>query len=999
VAQNEAGQQLAVWCDLRSGSDDIYAVLISPEGTPLWNPEGVVVCSHPAEQVNPTAVAVPDGWIIFWVDHRAGSGISIDPSFGDIYAQKLNASGNRQWNANAYTGVVIDTVLSWVVLADPLVAAPDGEGGAFVAWNEYRATQFGNNFNVMVQHVDGNGSGVWPTSLMAAENMSVHDNSFGGTGDGEGNLIVAWSQWSSSGYKAIVAKISADGARLWGDGGRMILCDGITSWNRLSVAKDGTGGCYVGWMTAYSNASGRVQRFTAEGDTVFPAAGVIVCHDVNEVSEFVVATDPVTDGDDGCVAAWLDNRSGGWDPIQVYGQKVTADGSIAWMENGILVGDNQCGGGTDHGTHNVSVQSDGDAGLVCSWIVDDYNDWYGGDIFASRITSDGTIAWGSGCTPVCTTPAKQLGARAVVGYGNSSVYWLNVADSETSLRLQRLDMASGQGLLQAEGEFLHRGICARGENPQTLLLGAGRYVAVWEDTRSWTHRVLYYQVFDAAGQVEGPVNGQPLPLDSGLCANEDQTKCRLCADGSGGFYVVYISSCNGSTPAVRFAHVNSADDAVTPAGGLPVYSGTELLDCQDVTCLADGDGGLYVGWSVYDLQYVLRLMVQRVNANHEVLWTNPTPLGIDNSDATLAGLATGADGKCLVLWTSGWYYTQNVFGSCVRADGSVEWTTSVTDTAGQNEQACAIGDGIGGVYCTWQKSTDWSKVIYSQHVLADGQRAWQAGGVLLSPASWSEHPLVAHDRHGNAYVSWLDSRADPERFEIYAQKINAAGDAVWEPGGRPACVGAAVYSWEGIDYDMQSDAGDGIYLAWTDRRDIRDHIYAMHLDSSGHRVNALAYDESGLLTSTHWDEQYQPRLCSDGLGGVIVTYVDNKGIVEVEEPPQIYAQRLLDSYMGVPEKPVAEPLEFALYQNYPNPFNPSTEIRFDLPQESWVELKVYNLLGQMVTTLINNVRPAGAQRVAWDGTNGSGVTMPSGVYVYRLEAGTNNAVKKMVLVR
>ena len=99
------------------------------------------------------------------------------------------------------------------------------------------------------------------------------------------------------------------------------------------------------------------------------------------------------------------------------------------------------------------------------------------------------------------------------------------------------------------------------------------------------------------------------------------------------------------------------------------------------------------------------------------------------------------------------------------------------------------------------------------------------------------------------------------------------------------------------------------------------------------------------------------------------------------------------------ERPVILPSNYMLYQNYPNPFNPMTEIKFDIPEAVKVELKIYNILGQEVNTLINDVRPAGAYRVFWDSKNAGGSSVASGVYVYQLKAGNFTNAKKMVLMR
>jgi len=88
-----------------------------------------------------------------------------------------------------------------------------------------------------------------------------------------------------------------------------------------------------------------------------------------------------------------------------------------------------------------------------------------------------------------------------------------------------------------------------------------------------------------------------------------------------------------------------------------------------------------------------------------------------------------------------------------------------------------------------------------------------------------------------------------------------------------------------------------------------------------------------------------------------------------------------------------------LSQNYPNPFNPETYIDFVLPSELQVSLKIYNIKGQVVTTLLKERVDAGVHTVRWDGRNDSGEKVSSGVYFYRFTAGERSFVKKMVLLK
>ena len=93
------------------------------------------------------------------------------------------------------------------------------------------------------------------------------------------------------------------------------------------------------------------------------------------------------------------------------------------------------------------------------------------------------------------------------------------------------------------------------------------------------------------------------------------------------------------------------------------------------------------------------------------------------------------------------------------------------------------------------------------------------------------------------------------------------------------------------------------------------------------------------------------------------------------------------------------PSTFKLYQNYPNPFNPSTTIKYAVPKNVKVTLKIYDLLGREIATLVNDVKSPGVYSVKWNGKTMSGQQVSSGVYFYRLEAGNFVKVNKMILLK
>jgi len=115
---------------------------------------------------------------------------------------------------------------------------------------------------------------------------------------------------------------------------------------------------------------------------------------------------------------------------------------------------------------------------------------------------------------------------------------------------------------------------------------------------------------------------------------------------------------------------------------------------------------------------------------------------------------------------------------------------------------------------------------------------------------------------------------------------------------------------------------------------------------------------------------------------------------------------------GVPDFKPPDPLDigdnptdgtlpeyFALNQNHPNPFNPNTTIGFSLTRNARVKLEVYNILGQKIKTLLDGELNAGDHEVEWDGRGENGITMPTGVYFYRIETGDKATARKMLLLK
>jgi hypothetical protein len=164
-------------------------------------------------------------------------------------------------------------------------------------------------------------------------------------------------------------------------------------------------------------------------------------------------------------------------------------------------------------------------------------------------------------------------------------------------------------------------------------------------------------------------------------------------------------------------------------------------------------------------------------------------------------------------------------------------------------------------------------------------------------------------------------------------------------------------------------------------------------------------DGSGAVVVQRSGMYSYSNVAADSALGKTVLKVGNKigaltGIVyysfnQYKFVPRTNADFVNVTLTGVNDAPASViPASYTLHQNYPNPFNPTTMIQFALPSAGQTTLRVYNLLGQEMATLVNNVMPAGVHSVRFNASS-----LPSGVYFFRIESGSFRAVKKMMLVK
>ncbi|UCE07002.1 MAG: T9SS type A sorting domain-containing protein, partial [bacterium] len=181
--------------------------------------------------------------------------------------------------------------------------------------------------------------------------------------------------------------------------------------------------------------------------------------------------------------------------------------------------------------------------------------------------------------------------------------------------------------------------------------------------------------------------------------------------------------------------------------------------------------------------------------------------------------------------------------------------------------------------------------------------------------------------------------------------------------------------------------GKKVTLSWTTASETNNYGFEVQRSSSKHQN----------------DEDWQTIGFVAGKGTTSLTHSYLFYDQNVENETYYYRLKQIDhngtfSYSMVIEITINNPQYVLLKQNYPNPFNSRTVINYQIPENDYVELKIYNLLGEEICLLVNKHQPPGFYSVEWNGQNNQEKSVPSGVYIYRLKVGDSTRFKKMIML-
>ncbi len=380
-------------------------------------------------------------------------------------------------------------------------------------------------------------------------------------------------------------------------------------------------------------------------------------------------------------------------------------------------------------------------------------------------------------------------------------------------------------------------------------------------------------------------SGNPLENNPIIVVPGTQYGTQMCSDGAGGAIIVWSDERDWDIYAQR---IHNAGELLWDPNGLPIC--TAMSSQGNAAIVSDDAGGAIIAWEDRrkDTYPKSDIYAQRVNPNGDTLWAvDGIPVVTDTNSQYLPRIAGDGYGGAVITWVDQRNGSDDIYAQHVDADGDTIWAadgipTCMADYSQDQEQIAHAGGG--DVIIVWVDGRAGTDIdLYAQKVSYFGDTLWAADGVPVCTASqWQMAPQIIPDGDGGAIIVWHDYRSEIQ-WEIYAQRVDGDGNELWTTGGVPICTIAAGGGWYP---HIVSDGAGGAIIVWEDWRNGGEgDIYAQRVDADGDTL----WPADGLPVCTAAEDQSYPNLVSDGAGGAIVAWEDQRrGAPDVD----IYAQRI-----------------------------------------------------------------------------------------------------------
>jgi hypothetical protein len=526
--------------------------------------------------------------------------------------------------------------------------------------------------------------------------------------------------------------------------------------------------------------------------------------------------------------------------------------------------------------------------------------------------------------------------------------------------------------------------------PQITPDGAGGAIIVWEDLRLVEPNSVIGGVFaqrvSPGGDLLWAIDGVGIAVTA---QGVGPLAPQIVSDGDYGGIVAWEDD-RGADWDVYAQRIDPFGDKLWNAEGIAICSAPG--DQGQIQMTSDGEGGAIITWVDYRNGSYSDLYAQRVDPYGVVLWTlDGVPICLASGNQTEQRLVPDGAHGAILVWEDERTTGGDVFAQRVDAGGTPLWTPNGIPICVEVDRqlgAEITADHAGGAVIAWQFGEPGD--IYAQRVDGDGNVLWTPNGVAVcnAPSSQDEPDILA-DGDSATYLCWTDLRNGTG--DVYAQRIDGLGNPLWTTNG------VSVSSAASYQYAPQIvSVGEDVVIAWLDGRNVQfeTDIYAQRLDPEG---NAL-WTTGGVPVTRAPLWQYDHQMVADLSGGVILAWEDERAGVSYEF--DVYAQRIDSSGACSTPTGIRDQRQtptFMLYPPAPNPGTGRVDLRFSLPAVSELTIEIYDVAGRPVRTERVGEVGRGEQHYFFDGRDEAGHLVPSGVYFVRVSTGNLVRTQKFVV--
>ena len=616
------------------------------------------------------------------------------------------------------------------------------------------------------------------------------------------------------------------------------------------------------------------------------------------------------------------------------------------------------------------IASTADGGCYISWF-DNRNGGYA--VYLQRLDVMGNKLWATNGLLISNNPQNTSlvdWAIASDNHGNAILTFTDTRDNDSLHAFAYLIDSTGTFVWGANGIRLS----GNGDfqpNPVATQTSDGNYVFAWIVTSS--PQVIALQKISLAGQKMWGTD--PIIYSSGT--TENYTYPAIVPSDNGSVILEHSGYSGGFTAPYKIyaQKFDTNGNPVWGAGGVSIQN-TGIPFYEHPLVISDNNNGAFISWyDDRDMNNLFSSFVQHVTSTGTVSFpingaevsTNAT---MHHLYPTMAYLPNTDELFCFWIEEPSLQDQFAVYGQKFDAAGTRQWaangiafTTMTSNTIfGPYAQPT---DTSAYVMYLQGNASGLNQGINAFMVNSDGNFSWSPNIVNMSdPTNQKLHSVTTISTDHVAKIAWEDTRNDGGG--IYAQNINPNGTLGYVP------VPVELNSFTGtID-------GNKVTLNWETATEINNLGFDIERTTSVKNNNweKIGFVEgNGTSTEPH-TYFFSDKNLSSGTYNYRLKQTDNNGTYK---------------YINLDESFTVQPVEFNLSQNYPNPFNPATMIKYSLPEASRVSLKVYNVIGKEVETLVNDEKPAGTYEVNFDAAQ-----LPSGIYFYQLKTGNFVETKKMV---